>query len=70
MTRLRRLSFLLAAAMIAASPALTAERSLPGATVESVVGLAKRLSPALAAAVLEADAATQRVGAADRKSVG
>ena len=39
-------------------------RQLPGASVESVVALAKQLSPELAAAVLDADAAAHRVGAA------
>lgn len=49
----------------AASPALSAEReAAPGASVESVVGFARRLSPALAASILDADAAAHRVGAA------
>ena len=39
-------------------------RQLPGASVESVVALAKQLSPELAAAALDADAAAHRVGAA------
>jgi cobalt-zinc-cadmium efflux system outer membrane protein len=65
---MRRLSPLLFAVSLAAgavgAPVFAAERSLPGATVESVVALAGRLSPELAAAVLDADAASQRVGAA------
>ena len=40
------------------------ERNLPGASVESVVALAKQRSPELAAAALDADAAAHRVGAA------
>ncbi|WP_330083283.1 TolC family protein [Methylocystis iwaonis] len=47
-----------------ASPVSGTERSPPGATAESVVAFARRLSPELAAAVLDADAALQRVGAA------
>lgn len=61
MRRVRLFAFLLAAAAPSVS---AAERSQPGATVESVVALAKRLSPELRASVLEADAASQRVGAA------
>lgn len=65
MKRLRRVSFSLAiAAGLSAPPLSAAEKNPPGATVESVVSLARRLSPELAAAVLDADAATQRVGAA------
>lgn len=41
-----------------------AERDAPGATVESVVALARQLSPELAAAALEADAAKHKVGSA------
>ena len=41
-----------------------ADRDLPGVTAESVVALAKKLSPEVAAAVLDADSAAQRVGAA------
>lgn len=37
---------------------------MPGATVESVIILARRLSPELAAAALDSDAAEHRVGAA------
>lgn len=63
---MRRLPLILLCA--AAGPfvvtASAAERSQPGATVQSVVALAKRLSPELRGAVLEADAASQRVGAA------
>lgn len=41
-----------------------AERDPPGANVESVIAVARRLSPDLAAARLEADAASHKVGAA------
>ncbi|WP_281929013.1 TolC family protein [Methylocystis iwaonis] len=63
---MRRLVFLSICVAIGvfASPVSGAERSPPGATAESVVALARRLSPELAAAVLDADAALQRVGAA------
>lgn len=63
---MRRLVFLsiCVAIGVSAAPALGAERRPPGATAESVVALARRLSPELAAAVLDADAALQRVGAA------
>ncbi|KAF2989919.1 TolC family protein [Methylocystis sp. MJC1] len=63
---MRRLIFLsiCVALGLAAPPVLGAERSVPGATAESVIALARRLSPELAAAVLDADAALQRVGAA------
>ena len=44
--------------------ASAADRDLPGVTAESVVALAKKLSPEMAAAVLDADSAAQRVGAA------
>ncbi len=61
---LRRLGSLLLI-VAAAAPALAAEReAAPGASVESVVGFARRLSPELAASILDADAAAHRVGAA------
>ncbi len=45
----------LAAAMLAGSSTpRAAEKDTPGATVESVVALARKLSPLLAAAALEA----------------
>ncbi len=47
-----------------ASPLAAVERNMPGATVESVIILARRLSPELAAAALDSDAAEHRVGAA------
>lgn len=48
-----------------ASAAFAVERdAMPGASVESVVAFAKRLSPELAASILDADAAAHRVGAA------
>lgn len=40
------------------------DQQLPGATVESVVGLARRLNPTVAAAALEFDAAIHKIGAA------
>ena len=46
------------------SPGAASERQLPGATVESVVALARQLSPELAAVGLDAEAAAHRVGAA------
>jgi outer membrane protein TolC len=46
------------------SPASGAEQSLPGATVESVVVLAKRANPTIAAAALEFDAAVHKIGTA------
>ncbi|TND00683.1 MAG: outer membrane efflux protein [Gammaproteobacteria bacterium] len=63
--RLRAFSFVGSAAILMGSTSLSAtERNLPGASVESVVALAKQLSPELAAAALDADAAAHRVGAA------
>jgi outer membrane protein TolC len=63
--RVLRLPALGAAALLLWSPSLAAlERSVPGETVESVVALARRLSPELAAAALDADAAAHKVGAA------
>ncbi|RTL80970.1 MAG: TolC family protein [Hyphomicrobiales bacterium] len=58
------LALLLAVAGHSGPAASAAERVQPGATVESVVALARRLSPELRASILEADAASQRVGAA------
>ena len=46
------------------SPLAAKERQLPGATVESVVALARQLSPDLAAAALDAEALAHKVGAA------
>ena len=49
----------------AASPAFGGEReATPGSSVDSVVSFARRLSPELAASILDADAAAHRVGAA------
>ena len=63
--RHRAISFVGSAAILMCSTSLSAtERNLPGASVESVVALAKQLSPELAAAALDADAAAHRVGAA------
>lgn len=55
----------MAAGSLIISPAMPAERTgALGASVESVVALARRLSPELAASLLDADSAAQRVGAA------
>lgn len=51
-------------AMLWLSPGTAAEQSLPGATVESVVAVAKRLNPTVAAAALEFDAAVHKIGTA------
>ncbi|HAO40000.1 MAG TPA: transporter [Afipia sp.] len=53
-----------AAAVLWLSPALAAEQTLPGATAESVVAVAKRLNPTVAAAALEFDAAVHKIGTA------
>ena len=46
------------------SPALAADQTLPGGTVESVIAVAKRLNPTVAAAALEFDAAVHKIGTA------
>ncbi|MCK1709111.1 TolC family protein [Bradyrhizobium sp. 143] len=46
------------------SPAAAGEQTMPGATVESVVAIAKRLNPTVAAASLEFDAAVHKIGTA------
>jgi outer membrane protein, heavy metal efflux system len=46
------------------APLLAAERGAPGATLDSVVSLARQVNPDLAAAALEADSAAYKVGAA------
>ncbi|WP_371424993.1 TolC family protein [Tardiphaga sp.] len=51
-------------AMLWLSPGTAAEQSLPGTTVESVVAVAKRLNPTVAAAALEFDAAVHKIGTA------
>ncbi|WP_363349126.1 TolC family protein [Methylocystis echinoides] len=63
---MRRLTLpMLIAIATAASPAIGGEReAAPGSSAESVVGYARRLSPELAASILDADAAAHRVGAA------
>jgi outer membrane protein, heavy metal efflux system len=64
MSHISRLALIGAAAVLLSASRLTAtERDIPGATVESVVVLARQLSPELAAAALEADAAAHKVGA-------
>src|SRR5882762_10207687 len=50
--------------MLWLSPAAAGEQPLPGATVESVVAIAKRLNPTVAAASLEFDAAVHKIGTA------
>src|SRR5216683_1934120 len=45
-------------------PADAAEQTQPGATVESVVAIAKRLNPTVAAAALDFDAAVHKIGTA------
>lgn len=51
-------------AMLWLSPAEAIKQALPGATVESVVVLARRLNPAVAAAALDFDAAIHKIGTA------
>jgi outer membrane protein, heavy metal efflux system len=46
------------------SPAGAADQPLPGATVESVVAIAQRLNPTVAAAALDFDAAVHKIGTA------
>jgi cobalt-zinc-cadmium efflux system outer membrane protein len=51
-------------ALLWISPAIAAEQVLPGATAESVVAIAKRLNPTVAAAALDFNAALHRIGTA------
>lgn len=51
-------------ALLWLSPLEAKEPALPGATVDSVVTLARRLSPELAAAALDAEAAVHKIGTA------
>ena len=53
-----------ATAVLWLSPALAGDQTTPGATVESVVAIAKRLNPTVAAASLEFDAAVHKIGTA------
>jgi outer membrane protein TolC len=46
------------------SPAAAGDQAIPGATVESVIEVAKRLNPTVAAAALDFDAAVQKIGTA------
>ena len=46
------------------SPAAAGDQTLPGATAESVVAIAKRLNPTVAAASLDFDAAVHKIGTA------
>ncbi len=50
--------------MLWLSSAAAAEQTLPGATAESVVAIAKRLNPTVAAAALDFDAAVHKIGTA------
>lgn len=50
--------------MLWLSPAMAADQILPGTTAESVVAVAKRLNPTVAAAALEFDAAVHKIGTA------
>lgn len=62
---LRLFTLLVLLIATSASPVLGGEReSMPGSSAESVVNFARRLSPELAASILDADAAAHRVGAA------
>ena len=51
-------------ALLWLSPAAAGDQTLPGATVESVVAIAKRLNPTVAAASLDFDAAVHKIGTA------
>jgi cobalt-zinc-cadmium efflux system outer membrane protein len=51
-------------AMLWLSPAAAGDQPLPGATVESVVAVARRLNPTVAAAALDFDAAVHKIGTA------
>lgn len=51
-------------AMLWLSHAVAGEQSTPGASVESVVAIAKRLNPTIAAASLDFDAAVHKIGTA------
>jgi hypothetical protein len=51
-------------ALLWLSPAEAGDRSLPGATVESVVAIAENLNPTVAAASLDFSAALHMVGEA------
>ncbi len=50
--------------MLWLSPAAAGDQAMPGATVESVVALARRLNPTVAAAALDFDAAVHKIGTA------
>ncbi|MGH6752922.1 MAG: TolC family protein, partial [Bradyrhizobium sp.] len=51
-------------ALLWLSPAAAGDQTMPGATVESVVAVAKRLNPTVAAAALDFDAAVHKIGTA------
>ena len=53
-----------ASALLWVPSTMAAEQSLPGATAESVVAVAKRLNPTVAAAALDFDAAFHKIGTA------
>src|SRR5436190_22841562 len=60
------LAVAIVAALIASGPASAQDAGAPGATVESVLALGRRLSPELRAAALERDAAAARADSAGR----
>jgi outer membrane protein TolC len=53
-----------ATALLWSHSAAAGDQTMPGATVESVVAIAKRLNPTVAAASLEFDAAVHKIGTA------
>jgi outer membrane protein, heavy metal efflux system len=59
-----RMAIAATTAMLWFAPADAADQALPGATVESVVAIAKRLNPTVAAASLDFDAAVHKIGTA------
>ena len=65
MTRLLEMArFAAITALLGLSPAAAGDQAVPGATVESVVAVAKRLNPTVAAAALDFDAAVHKIGTA------
>ena len=60
------LAVAIVAALIASGPASAQDAGAPGATVESVLALGRRLSPELRAAALDTEAAAARADAAGR----
>src|SRR5436305_4042537 len=60
------LAVAIVAALIASGPASAQDAGAPGATVESVLAIGRRLSPELRAAALDTEAAAARADAAGR----